>query len=244
MADLLRRFATCGESWVWLMRHVRDEGGPAEDDRGPVIEAPAVLFEIDRIGWDDPVLAAYGDAGKTALYASKFTEVTVVPPFKYSYGGRLRRLLGTDQLSWVSGLLRARPYSKSAWISLTVPGERPDAVPCLTSLAFRLRDGRLVMTAAFRSQNVLTSYLNYVPLRSIQSEVADDLGVGCGSTRVFIDVPHIYVADAATVEEILRRSEHDGLGEGEDSGEGSPGPAGRSGRDRGRLRPDRGRGAP
>ncbi|WP_344854446.1 thymidylate synthase [Planomonospora alba] len=224
------------------MRHVRDEGGPAEDDRGPVIEAPAVLFEIDRAGWDDPLLAAYGDAGRIALYSSKFTEVAVVPPFKYSYGGRLRGLLGVDQLAWVTALLRARPYSKSGWISLTAPGERPDAVPCLTSLAFRLREGRLVMTAAFRSQNALTSYLNYVPLRSIQSEVADDLGVGCGSMRVFVDVPHIYVADAAVVEEILGRSERDGLGEGE--GEASPGPAGRSGRDRGGLRPDRGRGAP
>ncbi|GGL23825.1 thymidylate synthase [Planomonospora parontospora] len=235
MADLLR-FASCGETWLWLMRHVRNEGGPAEDDRGLIIEAPAVLFEIAELGWDDPVLRAHGDPGKITLYSSKFSEIAVVPPFKYSYGGRIRGLQGVDQLGWVTGLLRARPYSKSGWISLTVPGERPDAVPCLTGLAFRIRDGRLAMTATFRSQNALTCYLNYVPLRSIQNEVADDLGVGRGSMRVFVDVPHIYVADAAAVEEILGRSERDGLGEGA----ALPGPAGRSGRDRGRLRPDGG----
>ncbi|MEU8379115.1 hypothetical protein [Streptosporangium sp. NPDC048865] len=194
------------------MRHVTDNGGPALDDRGPIIEAPAVLFEVTGLAWDDPVLKCYGDAGKIPLYSSKFSERSVVPPFKYSYGGRLRQFLGVDQLGWVADVLRAKPYTKSGWISLTAPGEPHDAVPCLTSLAFRLRAGRLVMTAAFRSQNVFTSYLNYVPLRGIQSEVADGLTVGCGSMRVFVDVPHIYTADEAAVGEILQLSERDGPG--------------------------------
>ncbi|MEU9833550.1 hypothetical protein AB0D67_18690 [Streptosporangium sp. NPDC048047] len=228
------RFASCGETWIWLMRHVRRHGLPAEDDRGPVLEAPPALFEITGLGWDDPILRSYGDARKIPPYSRKFSERVVIPPFKYSYGGRLRQLLGVDQLRWAAGVLRAKPYTKSAWISLTVPGEPPDAVPCLTSLAFRLREGRLAMTAAFRSQNALTSYLNYVPLRSIQGEVAEDLGVGCGAMRVFVDVPHIYAVDAAAVEEILRLSERDGLGEGGSA----PGDAGRPGRDGGRLCPD------
>ncbi|GIH76064.1 thymidylate synthase [Planobispora longispora] len=234
MAELLR-FASCGETWIWLMHHVRDNGGPAEDDRGPIIEAPPVLFEIADLDWDDPVLESYGDAGKISLYSSKFSELTVVPPFKYSYGGRIRRFLGVNQLRWVADVLRAKPYSKSGWISLTGPGERQDAVPCLTALAFRLREGRLAMTATFRSQNAFTSYLNYVPLRSIQCEVADDLKVSCGSMRIFVDVPHIYAVDVPAVDEILRLSERDETGEGESL----PGPAGRSGRDRDRLRPDR-----
>lgn len=213
MSDLLR-FASCGETWIWLMRYVTHNGGPALDDRGPIIEAPAVLFEVTGLAWDDPVLKCYGDAGKIPLYSSKFSERSVVPPFKYSYGGRLRQFLGVDQLDWISDVLRAKPYTKSGWISLTAPGEPPDAVPCLTSLAFRLRAGRLVMTAAFRSQNVFTSYLNYVPLRGIQSEVADGLTVGIGSMRVFVDVPHIYTADEGAVEEILQLSERDGLGAG------------------------------
>ncbi|MFB9674688.1 hypothetical protein [Streptosporangium vulgare] len=197
------------------MRHVTHNGGPALDDRGPIIEAPAVLFEVTGLAWDDPVLKCYGDAGKIPLYSSKFSERSVVPPFKYSYGGRLRQFLGVDQLGWIADVLRAKPYTKSGWISLTAPGEPPDAVPCLTSLAFRLRAGRLVMTAAFRSQNVFTSYLNYVPLRGIQSEVADDLTVGCGSMRVFVDVPHIYTADEAAVGEILQLSEREGSGTGD-----------------------------
>ncbi|MQA95684.1 MAG: hypothetical protein GEV11_13910 [Streptosporangiales bacterium] len=185
------------------MRHVRASGVPADDDRGPVLEAEPVLFEIAGFADDDAIVSRFGDAAKMPLYRAKFTRTTVIPPFKYSYGARLRALRGVDQIRWVTRLLRHRPYSKSAWVSLTVPGERYDAVPCLTGLAFRIRDGRLLMTAAFRSQNAFTAYLNYLPLRTIQTEVAAALGLPHGPMRVFVDVPHVYVADLAKVDAIL-----------------------------------------
>jgi thymidylate synthase len=181
------------------MRHVRASGEPADDDRGPVIEGPAVLFEISDVRWDDPILREYGDPAKRMLYARKFTEVEVIPPFKYSYGQRL-----TPQMEWAIRLLRARPYSKSAWVSLTRPGEPYDAVPCLAAVAVRIRDGALAMTATFRSQNAYTCYLNYVPLREVQAGIARDLGLDCGPMRVFVDVPHLYLADLTQVERIAR----------------------------------------
>ncbi|GAA5058323.1 thymidylate synthase [Thermocatellispora tengchongensis] len=202
----IRRCTTCGEAWIWLMNHVRRSGTPAQDDRGPVIEALPVLFEIEDVRGDDPIIAAHGDASKIPLYARKFTTETIVPPFKYSYGARLRHCQGVDQLAWVTRLLRARPYSKSGWISLTTPGEPMDAVPCLTGVAFRMRRERLEMTAAFRSQNAFTSYLNYMPLREVQQDVARRLRASCGAMRVFVDVPHIYVADLDRVARILRET--------------------------------------
>ncbi|MFC7591416.1 hypothetical protein ACFQYP_52770 [Nonomuraea antimicrobica] len=119
------------------MRHVWSAGKPADDDRGPVIEGPAVLFDIARVSGDDPIIARYGDPDRLALYRRKFSEEVVVPPFKYSYGARL-----AGQLGWAADLLRVKPYSKSAWISLTAPGEEYDAVPCLIGLAFRIRRAR------------------------------------------------------------------------------------------------------
>ncbi|MEU7000256.1 hypothetical protein [Nonomuraea sp. NPDC046570] len=190
---------SCGEAWIWLMRHVWTSGAPADDDRGPVIEGSPVLFEIIDVRQDDPILATYGDPAKAALYARKFTEDAVVPPFKYSYGARMR-----GQVRWVTELLRAKPYSKSAWISLTGPGEPYDAVPCLTSVSLRIRDGRLVMTAVFRSQNAFTSYLNYVPLRDVQAGIGRDLGLELGPLRVFVDVPHLYLSDVAEALAVMR----------------------------------------
>jgi thymidylate synthase len=195
----MRRWRTCGEAWLWMMRHVWAAGAPADDDRGPVIEAPATLFELAEASWQDPILERYGDAAKMPLYASKFTENVIVPPFKYSYGARL-----DGQAQWAVELLRARPYSKSAWLSLTSPGEPYDAVPCLTAVAVRIRDERLFMTAAFRSQNAYTCYLNYVPLRGVQAGIARELGLDCGPMRVFVDVPHLYLADVGQALGIMR----------------------------------------
>lgn len=194
---------TCGEAWIALLRHVWMVGEAGLDDRGPVLEAPPLLFEIAALGWDDPIIHAYGDADAIARYSAKFTRTDVVPPFKYSYGARLRELQGVDQVAWVTGLLRSRPWSKSGWISLTVPGEREDAVPCLAALAFRIRSRRVAMTATFRSQNAYTSYLNYLPLHDVQLEVAERLGLPPGAMRVFVDVPHLYIADTGEVAAVL-----------------------------------------
>jgi thymidylate synthase len=199
----MERWHTCGEAWIGLMRLVWTRGEAGLDDRGPIIEAPPRLFEIATLGWDDPIVRAYGDADAVARYTAKFTRTDVVPPFKYSYGARLRDLRGVDQLDWVTGLLLSRPWTKSGWISLTVPGERRDAVPCLAALAFRIRSRRVAMTATFRSQNAYTSYLNFLPLREVQLEVAERLGLPTGAMRVFIDVPHIYLADAGEVAAVL-----------------------------------------
>ena len=203
MAALNDSSRTCGEAWVALLRHVWRLGEAGIDDRGTIIEAPPRLFEIASLSWQDPIISEYGDAEAAVRYTAKFTCLEVVAPFKYSYGARLRELQGVDQIQWVIELLRARPWSKSAWITLTVPGERGDAVPCLAALSFRIRSYRLSMTATFRSQNAFTSYLNYIPLRTIQMEVADGLGLPAGSMRVFVDVPHIYVADTAEVAKVL-----------------------------------------
>ncbi len=192
-------WASCGEAWIHLMRHVWTTGALGDDDRGPVMEGPPVLFEMTEVSRDDPIIGRYGDADRLALYCRKFTQDTVVPPFKYSYGARIK-----GQLRWAADLLRAKPYSKSAWISLTTPGEPYDAVPCLSGLAFRLRDGTLVMTAVFRSQNVFTSYLNYVPLADVQAGMAHRLGVAPGPMRVFVDVPHLYLSDSTQVLRVMR----------------------------------------
>ncbi len=192
-------WASCGEAWIWLMRHVWTEGALADDDRGPVMEGPSVLFEIAEVRRDDPIVERFGDAERLALYRRKFSQDTVVEPFKYSYGARIK-----GQLRWAADLLRVKPYSKSAWISLTMPGEPYDCVPCLIGLAFRIREGALVMTATFRSQNAFTSYLNYLPLADVQAGMASDLGLVLGPMRVFVDVPHLYLADSTQVLRVMR----------------------------------------
>jgi thymidylate synthase len=169
------------------------------EDKGPIIEGPPVLFEIASLSWEDPLLREHGDRGRLVSGAHERTRGGA----RCEYGARLHDQNGVDQIRWVTRLLRARPWTTSAWISLTVPGEPAETVPHLVALSFRIRGYRLIMTAMFRSQDVFHGYLSYIPLRGVQVEVAEELGLPPGPLRILIDVPHIAVPDADRVAGVL-----------------------------------------
>ncbi|MFD0691165.1 hypothetical protein [Actinomadura fibrosa] len=194
-----RRFETCGRAWIAVLRHVWSAGVAGMEDQGPIIEGPPTLFEVASLSWEDPILREYGDRTRIGDRGQERARRAG----RSRYGPRLRELGGVDQLAWVVDLLRARPWTTSAWISLTVPGESAEDMPCLTALSFRIRDYRLIMTAMFRSQNVYRGYLTYIPLRGVQLQVAEELGLPSGPLRVFVDVPHILVGDAERVASVL-----------------------------------------
>jgi thymidylate synthase len=225
----VQRWETCGEAWIALLRHVWAAGEAGMEDLGPIIEGPPALFEIASLSWEDPLLREHGDRGRLVAPAHERTRGGTGPEPRAAerraaepraadhpaaerratdhraveYRARMRDQNGVDQLRWVTGLLRARPWTTSAWISLTVPGEPAGTVPRLVALSFRIRGYRLIMTAMFRSQDVSHGYMSYIPLRGVQLEVAEDLGLPSGPLRVFVDVPHIRVADAERVAGIL-----------------------------------------
>lgn len=197
-----QRWETCGRAWVAVLRHVWEAGVAGMEEHGPIIEGPPVLFEIASLSWEDPLLREHGDRARLVGRAHERTRGA--PRSEHAgYGARLRDSNGVDQLRWVTDLLRARPWTTSAWISLTIPGEPADSVPSLVALSFRIRGYRLIMTAMFRSQDVFRGYLSYIPLRGLQTEVADRLGLPPGPLRVLIDVPHVAVADAERVAALL-----------------------------------------
>ncbi|WP_328600699.1 thymidylate synthase family protein [Actinomadura physcomitrii] len=195
----VRRWETCGRAWIGVLRHVWSAGVAGMEDAGPIIEGPPLLFEIDSLSWEDPILREHGDRARLARRARERARDAAAG----RYRPRLHDLDGVDQLRWVVGLLRARPWTTSAWISLTLPGEDAAAVPCLTALSFRIRGYRLIMTGMFRSQDVLRAYLAYVPLREVQLHVAEELGLPAGPLRIFVDVPHVRVGDAERVAAVL-----------------------------------------
>ncbi len=132
-----------------------------------------LLFEVSSLSWEDPILHEHGDRARLVRRAQERTRRVV----RGRYWPRLHDLDGHDQIRWVVDLLRARPWTTSAWISLTIPGEPTDGLPTLTALSFRIRGYRLMMTAMFRSQNVHRGYLMYIPLHEVQTGVAEELGL-------------------------------------------------------------------
>ncbi|WP_245592609.1 hypothetical protein [Actinomadura rifamycini] len=196
----VRRFDTCGRAWIAVLRHVWSAGEAGMADRGPVIEGPPLLFEIAALSRDDPILREHGDRSRLARPAGEDGR----PGGREGASGGGARP-DADQIRWVVDLLRARPWTTSAWISLAAPGEAgaPTAPTAPTALAFRIRGCLLTLTAMFRAQNVHRAYLAYLPLREVQLHVAERLGLPSGPLRVFVDVPHLAVADADRVAAIL-----------------------------------------
>ncbi|HUA74960.1 MAG TPA: thymidylate synthase [Solirubrobacteraceae bacterium] len=116
----------------------------------------------------------------------------------YTYGNRLGGHFtladgSTATLAAVAKLLRENPRTRNAFVSLwdtsrdlQTEADRPaGANPCLVTLFFRCQDGRLSLTAGYRSHNLLIAWLeNVYGLMAIQRRVAAEAGMEAGPITV------------------------------------------------------------
>ena len=107
----------------------------------------------------------------------------------YSYGNRLRCYFQLDAMEKVVDILKKDINSRHAYISLWNTGNDLNAdhgVPCLVSVYFRYFDGKLTLTATFRTHNALSAWLmNVYGLMALQSFVSDRIGTPNGAITVF-----------------------------------------------------------
>ncbi len=118
----------------------------------------------------------------------------------YTYGERLFDFNGHDQIAAMVDELRAARYSRRAVAALWDPARdaRSADPPCLNLLQARARDGKLYLTAYFRSHDIYRAWLmNAFGLRKLQADIAQRVGGGCmlGDLVIVSQSAHIY-ADA------------------------------------------------
>ncbi len=115
----------------------------------------------------------------------------------YTYGERLFDFNGRDQIAAMADELRATRYSRRAVAALWDPGRDPGSAdpPCLNLLQARARDGKLYLTAYFRSHDIFRAWLlNAFGLRKLQAELARRIGNQCmlGDLVIISQSAHIY----------------------------------------------------
>lgn len=119
--------------------------------------------------------------------------------FNAAYGYRLERHFGYSQLSIVGEMLKKDPDSRQAvcqiWdedFDLNTPTKD---VPCNDLLMFKVRDGKLNMSVANRSNDIIWGCYgaNAVHFSMIQEYVAARVGVPVGEYRQVSDSLHVYV---------------------------------------------------
>lgn len=110
------------------------------------------------------------------------------PDETYNYGHRLRAYFGLDTLEACTDRLKADPEDRKSYVALwdtardlTVKEGRP----CLVSLFFRKFDGKLTLSATFRTHNAMDAWLlNLYGLMAIQAWVAQRAGLPAGPITV------------------------------------------------------------
>ena len=86
--------------------------------------------------------------------------------------------------------------ARSATISMFEPLTDKGYIPCVSLLDFQESDGKLNMTAYCRALDFgCKAYVNLVMLYLIQKEIAEKVGIPCGSLILIVKSAHFYTRD-------------------------------------------------
>jgi thymidylate synthase len=147
-----------------------------------------VVVEKPEFESESKLKAVNLDSLKLRQYQKDILQGEMRPDETYNYGHRLRSYFDLDTLAaCVERLNKDREDRKSyvaLWDSrrdLTVKEGRP----CLASLFFRKFEGKLTLSAAFRTHNAMDAWpLNVYGLMAIQNWVAERVGLPPGAITV------------------------------------------------------------
>ena len=180
------------DCWQELVVRTVRFGRPVTLSNGPRIELPNAKVVISDPAPDPrEALAEFGfDLDRFERYQRRMLDPGLPDGISYTYGNRLRSYFGVDALAAVADVLRENPESRRAYVSLwdtsaDLAGEAGDT-PCLVTLFFRRSpDGRLALSATYRSHNLAVAWLeNVYGLMAIQSWVAGRVGMPVGPITV------------------------------------------------------------
>jgi thymidylate synthase len=142
----------------------------------PEFEAEKKLLEVNL------------DPQKLRRYQEDILRGELRPDETYNYGHRLHTYFGLDTLAACADRLKADPEDRKSYVALwdtardlTVKEGRP----CLVSLFFRQFEGKLTLSATFRTHNAMDAWLlNVYGLMAIQALVAARVGLSPGAIVV------------------------------------------------------------
>ena len=139
----------------------------------------------------DEVLQQYGfSLEKFRGYQERILDANKPPDLAYTYGNRLRGYFpNVDSLNIVGHRLREKSESRHAYIALWDNArDLPEGTdtPCFVSAFFRKFEGKLTLTATFRSHNAMEAWPeNVYGLIKIQQFVSKMAGIEPGPLTVF-----------------------------------------------------------
>jgi thymidylate synthase len=167
----------------------------------------------------DEILQQYGfSLEKFQGYQRRILDPEKPADLGYTYGNRLRGYFHhdghvVDSLEIVGQRLKEKPESRHAYIALwDNTRDLPEGTdtPCFVSAFFRRFDGKLTLTATFRSHNAMEAWPeNVYGLIAIQRFVAEKAGMEPGPLTVFSHSVSIDVSSLEKSRKIATSKESD-----------------------------------
>jgi thymidylate synthase len=147
-----------------------------------------VVVEKPQVESEDKLRAVNLDPDKLRRYQEEILSGQMRPDETYNYGHRLRSYFNIDTLAACADRLREDPEDRKSYVTLwDNPRDlgRVESRPCLVSLYFRKFEGKLTLSATFRTHNAMDAYpMNLYGLHAIQSWVAKEAGLKPGAIVV------------------------------------------------------------
>ena len=153
-----------------------------------------VVVEKPHFETNDELNAVNLDPGRLGQYSMDFFDGEMRPDETYNYGHRLRSYFKDkderkiDTLTACAARLKEDDEDRKSYISLWDTGrdlKAKEGRPCLVSLYFRKFEGKLTLSATFRTHNAMDAYpMNLYGLMAIQGWVAKEAGLAPGALVV------------------------------------------------------------
>ena len=178
------------EAWKEVLHLLTRFGRRVTLKKGDRLELQHVKVVVERPRFEpeDKLRAVNLDPQKLRRYQEEILNGEMRPDETYNYGHRLRSYFGLDTLAACVDRLKKDPEDRKAYVALwdthrdlTVAEGRP----CLVSLFFRKFEGKLTLSATFRTHNAMDAWpLNLYGLMAIQAWVAERAGLPIGAIVV------------------------------------------------------------
>ncbi len=206
--------------WCKAMDLVLREGFEYKDNEGRIckelLNLQVVLENPSDASVDKPITMI--NESKKWVYPSKEELVNIIfkevqaPVYDYTYGGRIFNFADEfDQLnSFIIPLLKKDSYSRRATLVIYDPVSDSSIsnrnTPGIIYVQFRVRQGKLLLTAAIRSNDLFFGWpSNIFQLFSLQKYVAENLGKSPGNITVIANSAHLFEERFKNAQEFISK---------------------------------------
>ncbi|MBI3576955.1 hypothetical protein HY086_02885 [Candidatus Gottesmanbacteria bacterium] len=197
---------SAGFAWKKAVQLVLAQGKLVFDGPKSLREVLGVVTEVADPQFVDAVVATHGDRSTVEFMKKNFLGRTPVAAWGYSYGMRIRDFDGVDQFNAAIKKLQKNPETKSATMSFLFPPHDDKHMPCIVSLDFKVRRGKLFAYAFLRSHDALKKfYADVLALGALMRKAARQLHVRVGALTLFSVSLHVYEEDIPGLKSLFGR---------------------------------------